>query len=236
MEREKIALLLRASKRFIYKALIAVVISGFFSFFYSRGLLGLLLKKADIKIYYLSLPEVFLSSIELSIYAGLFFAIPLVIYLAWHEFHSMTGLRPVQGYIFILAAIALFYVGSFFCYSIVLPSGIKFLIDYGKGNNIMAMISMQRFVVFCSAMIFACSVAFEIPIALLLLSKMGLVRAKTLTKTRRFAILFIAIAAALITPTPDVYNMALVGVPMYVLYEVGILLMRISEPKHQGVE
>jgi len=236
MEREKIALLLRASKRFIYKALIAVAISGVFSFFYSRGLLGLLLKKADIKIYYLSLPEVFLSSIELSIYAGLFFAIPLVIYLAWHEFHSMTGLRPVQGYIFILAAIALFYVGSLFCYSIVLPSGIKFLVDYGKGNNIMAMISMQRFVVFCSAMIFACSVAFEIPIALLLLSKMGLVRAKTLTKTRRFAILFIAIAAALITPTPDVYNMALVGVPMYVLYEVGILLMRISEPKHQGVE
>jgi len=62
MEREKIALLLRASKRFIYKALIAVVISGIFSFFYSWVLLGLLLKKTDIKIYYLSLPEVFLSS------------------------------------------------------------------------------------------------------------------------------------------------------------------------------
>jgi sec-independent protein translocase protein TatC len=233
MEREKIALLLRASKRFIYKALIAVVISGFFSFFYSRGLLGLLLKKADIKIYYLSLPEVFLSSIELSIYAGLFFAIPLVIYLAWHEFHSMTGLRPFQGYIFILAAIALFYVGSLFCYSIVLPSGIKFLIDYGKGNNIMAMISMQRFVVFCAAMIFAFGLTFEVPIVLLMLGKVGLVRSTTLTKTRRFAALFIVIGASIITPTPDIYNMALLAVPTYLLYEVGILLMKINE-KRQG--
>jgi sec-independent protein translocase protein TatC len=233
MEREKIALLLRASKRFIYKALIAVVISGFFSFFYSRGLLGLLLKKAEIKIYYLSLPEVFLSSIELSIYAGLFFAIPLVIYLAWHEFHSMTGLRPFQGYIFILAAIALFYVGSLFCYSIVLPSGIKFLIDYGKGNNIMAMISMQRFVVFCAAMIFAFGLTFEVPIVLLMLGKMGLVRSTTLTKTRRFAALFIVIGASIITPTPDIYNMALLAVPTYLLYEIGILLMKINE-KRQG--
>ncbi len=233
MEREKIALLLRASKRFIYKALIAVVISGFFSFFYSRGLLGLLLKKADIKIYYLSLPEVFLSSIELSIYAGLFFAIPLVIYLAWHEFHSMTGLRPFQGYIFILAAIALFYVGSLFCYSIVLPSGIKFLIDYGKGNNIMAMISMQRFVVFCSAMIFAFGLTFEVPIVLLMLGKVGLVRSTTLTRTRRFAALFIVIGASIITPTPDIYNMALLAVPTYLLYEIGIFLMKINE-KRQG--
>jgi sec-independent protein translocase protein TatC len=233
MEREKIALLLRASKRFIYKALIAVVISGIFSFFYSRVLLGLLLKKTDIKIYYLSLPEVFLSSIELSIYAGLFFSIPLVIYLAWHEFHNMTGLRPVQGYIFILAAIALFYVGSLFCYSIVLPSGIKFLIDYGKGNNILAMISMQRFVVFCSAMIFAFGLTFEVPIVLLMLGKVGLVRSTTLTRTRRFAALFIVIGASIITPTPDIYNMALLAVPTYLLYEIGILLMKINE-KRQG--
>lgn len=231
MEREKIVPILKASKRFVYKALIAIVISGIFSFFYSRGLLGLLLKKADIKIYYLSLPEVFLSSIELSIYAGLFFAIPLVIYLAWYEFRGMTGFKTFQGYAFILSAIALFYGGSFFCYSIVLPSGINFLIDYGKGNNIMAMISMQRFVVFCSAMIFAFGLTFEVPIVLLMLGKMGLVRSTTLTKTRRFAALFIVIGASIITPTPDIYNMAFLAVPTYLLYEVGILLMKMNEKK-----
>jgi sec-independent protein translocase protein TatC len=234
MERETIALLLRASKKFIYKALIVVAISGFFSFFYSRDLLSLFLSNVDIKIYYLSLPEVFLSSIELSIYAGLFFAIPFVIYLAWHEFHSMTGLKTVQGYIFIFAAIALFYAGSYFSYSVVLPSGIKFLIDYGKGNNIMAMISMQRFVVFCAAMIFAFGITFEVPIVLLMLGKMGLVRSTALARTRRFAALFIVIGASIITPTPDIYNMALLAVPTYLLYEVGILLMKMNERK-QGI-
>jgi sec-independent protein translocase protein TatC len=229
MERERIALVLRAFRKFIYKALIAVVVCGSFSFFFSRGLLSLLLKKADIKIYYLSLPEVFLSSIELSIYAGLFFAIPLVIYLAWHDFHGLTTMRRAHGYMFVLAAIGLFYAGAIFCYSIVLPSGIKFLIDYGKGNNIMAMISMQRFVVFCSAMIFAFGLTFEVPIALLMLGKAGLVRSTTLARTRRFAALFIVIGASIITPTPDVYNMALLAVPTYLLYEIGILLMKINE-------
>lgn len=234
MERETIALLLRASKRFLLKASIAIAISGMFSFFFSRSLLGLLLKKADIKIYYLSLPEVFLSSIELSIYAGLFFAIPVVIYLAWHEFHIMSALSPTQGYIFITAAILLFYGGSLFCYSIVLPSGIKFLIDYGQGNNIMAMISMQRFVVFCSAMIFAFGLTFEVPIVLLVLGKVGLVKSKTLSRTRRFAALFIVIGAAIITPTPDIYNMALLAVPTYLLYEIGILLIKMNERKQNA--
>lgn len=234
MERERIALLLRASKKFIYKALIAIAGAGFLSFFYSKNLLSLLLKKADIKIYFLSLPEVFLSSIELSIYAGLFFAIPIVIYLAWYEFHRVTGINAIQGYIYIIAAIVLFYTGSLFCYSIVLPSGIKFLIDYGKGNSIMAMISMQRFVVFCAAMIFAFGLTFEVPIALLLLGKVGLVRSRTLTKTRRFAVLFIVIGAAIITPTPDIYNMALLAVPTYLLYEIGILLMKVNE-RRQGI-
>lgn len=234
MERESIVLLLRASKKFIYKALIAIVATGFLSFFYSKGLLNLLLKKADIKLYFLSLPEVFLSSIELSIYAGLFFAIPIVIYLAWYEFHRVTGIKAIRGYMYIIASIVLFYTGSLFCYSVVLPSGIKFLIDYGKGNDIMAMISMQRFVVFCAAMIFAFGLTFEVPIVLLMLGKVGLVRSQTLTKTRRFAVLFIVIGAAIITPTPDIYNMALLAIPTYLLYEIGILFMKANE-RRQGI-
>ncbi len=68
--------------------------------------------KADLKIYYLSLPEVFLSSTELSIYAGLFFMIPIVIYLAWYEFHVVSSINAARGYMFIIMAIVLFYAGS----------------------------------------------------------------------------------------------------------------------------
>lgn len=233
MERKRITDFLEGLKRFAYKALVVVAVSSVVSFIFSKGLLRLLLHRVGIKIYYLSLPEVLFSSVELSIYAGVFFALPVIIYLIWHEFRSATGLKTSHGYLFIFSSIVLFYVGSIFCYMVVLPSGIKFLINFGSGNNIMAMISVERFVTFCSAMVFAFGITFEIPVVLLLLSRMGIVKAKTLTKTRRFAILFIAIASAIITPTPDVYNMMLLAAPMYILYEIGILLMKIVEKKDE---
>jgi len=233
MEREKIFSLLTGLRRFIVKSMAVAVLSGIVSFFFSKDLIRLLLKTAGIKVYYLALPEVFLTTIEVAMYAGVFFALPVIIYLAWHEFHGVTGIKPAYGYLFVLFAIILFYGGSLFCYSVVLPSGIKFLVGY-EGGAIKAMISVQRFAVFCAAMIFAFGITFEVPIILLVLSKMGLVKSKSLTKTRRFAILFIAIAAAIITPTPDVYNMMLLAVPMYVLYEIGIILMKIVEKKEAG--
>jgi sec-independent protein translocase protein TatC len=230
MEREKIFSLLTGLRRFIVSSLIVSVLSGIVSFFFSKDLINLLLRTAGIKVYYLSLPEVFLTTVEVAMYAGVFFALPVIIYLAWHEFHGATGIEPAYGYLFVLFAVILFYGGGIFCYYVVLPSGIKFLVGY-EGGAIKAMISVQRFAVFCAAMIFAFGITFEVPIILLLLSKMGLVRSRSLTKTRRFAILFIAIASAMITPTPDVYNMMLLAVPMYVLYEVGIILMKIVEKK-----
>lgn len=236
MERENIVLLVRATKRFIYKALVLVAISGIISFFYSKGILQLLMKVVGIRIYYLSLPEAFLSSVELSIYAGLFFAVPLLVYLMWHEFRRFIGLTSVQGYLFTLACIILFYGGGLFCYSVVLPSGIRFLTEFGKGNNVMAMISMERFVAFCSAMVFAFGLTFEVPIVLLVLGKVGLVKASALSRTRRFAALFVTIGAALITPTPDIYNMALLAVPAYGLYEIGILLVRMTEKKEMTIQ
>jgi len=233
MEREKIFSLLAGLRRFIVSALIVTFLSGIGSFFFSKELIGLLLRTAGIKVYYLSLPEVFLTTVEVAVYAGAFFALPVIIYLAWRQFHGATGIKPAHGYLFVLFAIVLFYGGSIFCYYVVLPSGIKFLVGY-EGGAIKAMISVQRFVLFCAAMIFAFGVTFEVPIVLLVLSKMGLVKSRSLTKTRRYAALFITIAAALITPTPDVYNMMLLAVPASVLYEVGIMLMKIVEKKEAG--
>jgi sec-independent protein translocase protein TatC len=219
-------------RRYLFKALAVVVVSGIVSFIFSKNLIRLLLKAVNIQVYYLSFPEVFLATVEIAMYAGVFFALPLLIYLIWHEFRASTTLTRIQGYSFVFFAILLFYTGSVFCYYVVLPSGITFLLGYGTGH-IKAMISVQRFVVFCSAMLFAFGVTFEVPIILLMLNKLGLVKSRMLVRTRRYAILVITIASALITPTPDVYNMMLLAVPTYVLFEIGILLMKLSERKEK---
>ena len=226
---------LGAARRYLFKALAIAALSGIVSFFFSKGLLRLLLNTVHIKLYYMSFPEVFLAMVELAMYAGVFFAFPFLVTLAWYEFRGATRLTRVQGAGFVIFAILLFYTGSLFCYRVVLPSGISFLLSYGTGH-IQAMISVQRFVVFCAAMIFAFGITFEVPIVLLILSKIGILKSKTLVRTRRYAVLIITIASALITPTPDVYNMMLLAVPTYFLFEIGILLMKISEKKQRLVK
>jgi sec-independent protein translocase protein TatC len=149
-------------------------------------------------------------------------------FLAWRQFRKALRQKMLHSYLFVAFAVFLFYLGSFFCYFVVLPSGIGFLLSY-QGGVIKAMISTERFVHFCVTMIFAFGAAFELPILLLILGKLGVVTVKTLTRTRRYAVLAVVVAASVITPTPDIYNMALLGVPLYVLYEIGILLLWIGE-------
>jgi sec-independent protein translocase protein TatC len=230
MEREKIISFLADLRRVILRSLGVVVVSGAISFFCAKDIIKLLLKVVNLQVYYLSLPEVFFTTVEIGLYGGIFFAFPFIVYLTWHELKGVLGIKPMYGYLFIFLAVVLFYGGSLFCYQFVLPSGIKFLLSY-EGGTIRAMISVKRFVLFCTAMIFAFGVTFEIPIIMMALGKIGIVKSRSLSKTRRYAILVVTVAAALITPTPDIYNMMLLAVPMYILYEVGILLMKIVEKK-----
>jgi sec-independent protein translocase protein TatC len=232
MDREKIRIAVAGFRGFLWKGAIVVLLSGSVSFLFSKRLITFLVKTVNIKVYYLSLPEALLSSVEVALYAGIFFAIPILFFLAWHEFRSLFRVRPLHGYAFVIFAVLLFYMGALFCCLIVLPSGIQFLLSYGSAT-IMPMISIERFVVFATAMIFAFGLTFEVPVILMALGRLGIVKVRMLTKTRRFAVLFIVIASALITPTPDAYNMMLLAVPTYVLYEIGILLMKIGERKRE---
>ena len=234
MEREKLLHILTSLKRFSLKGLIVVAFSGIVCFIFFKNILNLLLKTVHIKVYYFAFPEVFFSSVELAIYAGVFFSLPVLIILMWHEFKGFIKLKTSEGWLFIVFSIVLFYAGSLFCYFIVLQSGVAFLLGY-EGDALKAMISVEQFIKFSSAMIFAFGMTFEVPVILVALNRMGIIKARTLTKTRRFAILFITIASAIITPTPDVYNMMLLAVPTYILYEISIIIMKIGEKKRENV-
>ncbi|MCX5809035.1 MAG: twin-arginine translocase subunit TatC [Proteobacteria bacterium] len=234
MEREKILHILTSLKRFSLKGLIVVAFSSIVCFMFFKGILNLLLKTVHIKVYYFTFPEVFFSSVELAIYGGVFFSLPVLIILTWHEFKGFVKLKASEGWLFVVFSIVLFYTGSLFCYFIVLRSGVTFLLGY-EGDVLKAMISVEKFIKFSSAMIFAFGITFEVPVILIALNKMGIVKVRTLTKTRRFAILFITIASAIITPTPDVYNMMLLAVPTYILYEISIIIMKIGEKRRKNV-
>ena len=122
--------------------------------------------------------------------------------------------------------ILLFIGGALFCVGVTLPYGVRFLLSF-QTPYLEPIISVKKFVSFCFLFIFGFGCIFELPLAMILLARLGLVEASVLAKHRRYAILGISIISAVLTPTPDIFNMALMGVPLCFLFEIGLIGMRI---------
>ena len=228
MVRDELIVCLEALRRTLLRTLWVAGAASVICFFFSKKLALLLIKMVHVKVFYFSLPEVLFATVELAIYAGLFLSVPVAAFIGWREFRPLLEQKKIHSHLFAALAILLFYMGSLFCFFVALPNGISFLLSY-EGGQIKAMISIKRLIAFCVAMMFGFGFAFELPLALLLLSKLGVVTSRMLARGRRYAVLFIVIAASVITPTPDIYNMSLLAVPLYVLYELGLLFVRMSE-------
>jgi len=126
---------------------------------------------------------------------------------------------------FTIVGLILFYSGVAFCYLFTLPFGINFLLGY-QSEHLKPVISIERFVDFISFFLMGFGLIFELPLLMTVMAKLRLCTAKTFSSKRRYAILIIAITAAMLTPTPDVINMALMGIPLYLLFEAGIIFTK----------
>jgi sec-independent protein translocase protein TatC len=171
--------------------------------------------------------EAFLTNIKLGFFAAVFVLAPVIFFLIWDSFafyvtpYSRRYAMPV-----VIAASALFLGGAYLCYALVLPFGLTFLMGFG-GEVAEPQLSVDRYFSFVLMMSFAFGVFFEMPLIMLLLGKAGVVNARMLRRYRRYAILAIVTAAAIITPTTDAYTLALLAGPLMILYEVSIVLVRI---------
>ncbi len=208
-----------------------VVLLGIILFPFTKELLRHLHRSLQEDLVAYGIPEAFLSLLKLTLFASLFFSIPVFFYHLWKAFSPLFRRRGLKSAFFVpLSAILLFYFGAFFCYFITLPFGIRFLMGY-QSATIKPMISVAKYISFCVGFIFAFGLIFELPLVLALLSYIQLIKASFLTQNRRYAILLIAILSAVLTPTPDIFNMALMGGPLYILFEIGVLLVKIIEQK-----
>jgi sec-independent protein translocase protein TatC len=112
-----------------------------------------------------------------------------------------------------------------FCLNISLPYGVAFLLEF-QAPHIEAIISVKKFAAFCLLFLFGFGIIFELPLAMILAGRVGLVTYSALARNRRYAILTITIIAAVLTPTPDAFNLAMMAVPLYILFELGLVGMR----------
>ncbi|MFZ4681955.1 MAG: twin-arginine translocase subunit TatC [Terrimicrobiaceae bacterium] len=171
-------------------------------------------------------------AIELSFYAGLIMAFPfLIFFLA--EF-ILPGLKPEERRLLYPAAgvsLGLFLAGVLFAYYVVLPPTLGYFFNYSKSLDWRPQWSVREFFSFTTQFVISFGLAFELPLAVLLLVKLGILNLEILQRTRAFAVVVILFLAAIITPTTDVFTLLLMAGPMYLLYEGCIIIARVMEKK-----
>ncbi|MCI5149944.1 MAG: preprotein translocase subunit TatC [Candidatus Electrothrix sp. MAN1_4] len=214
---------LRKSIRFLGISLILFTIA---IFFLSTGLIMVFQEHLREKLYFFSIAGPFLAHVKVSFFGAVYILMPLLMFVFWKAMGKPFAVTGKKLFSFVFATCFLFYSGTLFCYFVTLPYGVDFLLSF-QSESMKPVISLSRFVSFVTIFILAFGIIFELPVFMVFSAQVGMFSRQIFEKNRRFAVLGIAILAALLTPTPDVVNMALMGGPLYLLYEVGILVIRV---------
>ncbi len=173
-------------------------------------------------LIYTSLPEVFLTYVQLSLIAGFILALPMVLYQFWA--FVAPGLYLHERKIFfplIFVSLSLFLAGILFAYFVIFPNAFRFFASF-SGGDISAMPKVSDYLSLIVKFSLAFGLAFQIPILVVVLVKIGLIQLDSLRRGRRYVFLICAVASAVLSP-PDVLSMVLLMIPMYMLFELGLL-------------
>ena len=175
--------------------------------------------------------ERFWMHIKITIVGAIVLSLPVILHQAWK--FVAPGLFPNEKrYLgpFIVASSIFFIIGAAFCFIVVLPFALGFLLEYKmeETQDLKTLISIGEYINFTLKFILSFGAVFELPIVILLLTKMGIVTPDKLSKNRKYAVLISFILAAILTPTGDAFNLMLMAVPILILYEVGVLASRFT--------
>jgi sec-independent protein translocase protein TatC len=183
--------------------------------------------------------EAFFTKLKVSLIAAIFLASPVLFYQAWQ--FVMPGLYEHErryALPFVAVATLFFLMGAAFCYWVVFPVGYAFfLAEYDK-IGVAPAIRISEYLSFSARMLLAFGVTFELPVVTFFLARLGLVTHHTLIGYSRYAVLFIFILAAVLTPGPDIASQFLMAGPLLVLYvlSIGVAYVFAKERKPQEEE
>ncbi|MCD0166482.1 twin-arginine translocase subunit TatC [Deinococcus sp. LM3] len=180
----------------------------------------------DVEVVTQGLTDQFVLSLNISFWAGFALALPFILSQVWAFIapglydHERRWALP-----FIIGAGFSFMGGAVFGYYLVLPTMVGFLLDFLAGT-VTPLLNLRDYIGTVTTFLIAFGLSFELPILSVILTRIGIVNHTMLRKGWRIALIVIMIFAAVITPTPDPTSMLMVAVPLYVLYELGVILSR----------
>lgn len=205
--------------------LFAVVLAPRSSDFITYQLLGV--DDFSIRLMNTGLTEQFMIHMRTAMYAGLLVASPYILYELF-RFVSPGLYKNERRYaVWIVgAAYLMFIIGTLVNYFIVFPFTVRFLGTYQVSPDVANMLTLQSYVDTLLGMSLVMGLVFELPVVCALMGRMGLINGQLMSTYRRHALVAILIVAAVITPTTDAFTLFVVALPIYLLYELSILIVR----------
>lgn len=177
----------------------------------------------------------FMMSFKLAFLAGLIVAMPYMLWQLWIFIKpalSSNEVKKTRGFVFYTTA--LFLTGVCFGYFVLCPISVNFFATYTLSPLIQNEINIQSIVSFMSLLVFGTGLIFELPVLMYFLAKIGLISSAFLRKYRKYAFIVILIIAAIVTP-PDIISQVILTIPLYLLFELGVVITkRVEKQKQQN--
>jgi len=213
----------------LMKSAIALTVTTLFSFIFAKQFLQLLVAPMGETPPVSSSPTTTIVVFtKVALISGVALAMPVLVYQLIS--FIAPGLKPQEKrylYFVLPGATISFVAGVAFAYFVMLPAAIPFLKGF-LSDLIHPNWFIDKYISFITSLLFWVGLSFETPLLIFFLAKLGIVTPAVLSRNRKYAILVIAVLAAIITPTPDPFNMILVMGPLILLYEIGILLAKLA--------
>ena len=210
-------------------ASIAVVITTAIAFFFTTDIIKILTVPAgNVPLITLSPTENFTTYMRVALFSGIALAMPVILYEVYA--YIDPALLPNERKLALRLGpfiLLLFVGGMLFCYFLLLPNAVSFLTHFAS-DVFVNQLRASEYLSFVTTFILGMGLVFEMPVIIYALVRLGVVQRSWLTKQRRYVFLLVFVVGAVITPTPDPFNQTLVSIPMYLLFELGLLLSRLA--------
>ncbi|HLZ48912.1 MAG TPA: twin-arginine translocase subunit TatC [Candidatus Limnocylindria bacterium] len=208
----------------------AVLVTTAIAFFFAKDIILALEAPAHLgkPLQIISPTEGFTTYMRVALFSGIALAMPVILYEVYA--YVDPALRPNERRFILLLGpfiLALFIGGMAFCYFLLLPQAIGFLFTFGS-EVFEAAPRASEYISFVTTFILGVGLVAEMPVVIFALTRIGLVSRSWLARRRGYVLIICFVIGAIITPTPDPFNQTLVSVPMYLLFELGLLLSRIG--------
>lgn len=226
----------------LFRIICAVALFAVIAFVMKEELFGIILapRSSDFITYRLlgteefsihlmntGLTEQFMIHMQTAIYAGLLIASPYILYELFRFVSPGLYDNERRYAVWIVgAAYLMFIIGTLVNYFIVFPFTVRFLGTYQVSPDVANMLTLQSYIDTLLGMSLIMGVVFELPVVCALMGRMGLINGNMMSTYRRHALVAILIVAAIITPTTDVFTLFVVALPIYLLYELSILIVK----------